>query len=83
MDGFVLGQSVAGEDVAIDLERLIGSHLCVSANSGGGKSGAIRKLLEATHGKIQHIILDSEDEFYTLRERYDYLIVGGDNGDAG
>ena len=82
MDGFVLGQSVAGEDVAIYLERLIGSHLCVSANSGGGKSGAIRKLLEATHGKIQHIILDSEDEFYTLRERYDYLIAGGDNGDC-
>lgn len=77
----VLG--TAGESpLALDLERLIGSHLGIVANSGGGKSGLIRKLLEATHGHVQHIVLDSEDEFYTLRERHEYVIAGGDGGDT-
>lgn len=77
----IIGASGAGE-VALDLERLIGSHACVVANAGGGKSGLIRRILETTHGQIQHIVLDIEDEFYTLRERYDYVIAGGDGGDV-
>jgi hypothetical protein len=76
-----LGTTSADAPLLIDLERLIGSHACIVANAGGGKSGAIRRLLEATHGRIQHIVLDVEDEFYSLRERYDYVIAGGDGGD--
>lgn len=68
--------------VDLNLDTLIGSHLCIQANSGAGKSGAIRKVLELTHGRVQHIIIDTEDEFYTLREKYEYLIAGGDNGDC-
>jgi hypothetical protein len=72
----------AGEQpLELDLDRLVGSHLGIVANAGGGKSGLIRRLLEQTHGRIQHIILDIEDEFYSLRERFDYVIAGGD-GDA-
>lgn len=66
----------------LDLDKLIGTHLCIQGNSGAGKSGAIRKLLEITHGRLQHIILDVEDEFYTLREKFEYMIAGGDNGDC-
>lgn len=66
----------------LSLETLIGSHLCIQANSGAGKSGAIRKVLEITHRRIQHIVIDTEDEFYTLREKFEYLIAGGDNGDC-
>ncbi len=76
------GLTAPGEPLAIDLERLIGAHLGVVATSGGGKSGAIRRLLETTHGRVQHLVLDVEDEFYTLRQRYDYVIAGGDGGDA-
>jgi len=49
-----------GEDglVGIDLNNLIDTRLLIQANSGGGKSYAIRKLLEETHGKVQHIVLD-------------------------
>lgn len=71
-----------GDQVHLDIEALIGSHLCIVANSGGGKSGLIRRLLETTYGRIQHIVLDGEDEFYTLRERYSYVIAGGDGGDC-
>jgi hypothetical protein len=77
-----LGTTDAGEPLSIDLDALVGSHACVVANSGGGKSGLLRRLLETTHGKIQHIVLDIEDEFYTLREHFDYVIAGGDGGDV-
>lgn len=78
----LLGQFDDRTDVELDIDTLVGSHLCISANSGAGKSGAIRKLLETTHGSLQHIVIDVEDEFYTLREKYEYLIAGGDNGDC-
>jgi hypothetical protein len=68
--------------VGMEVETLIGSHMCITANSGAGKSGTIRKLLETTHGAVQHIVIDVEDEFYTLRERFEYLIAGGENGDC-
>lgn len=78
----ILGTTLTGDPLHLDVDALIGSHLLIAANSGGGKSGAIRKLLEVTHGRVQHLILDAEDEFYTLRERYDYVIAGGDGGDT-
>ena len=62
--------------IEIDLPRLIENRLLVQANSGGGKSWAIRKLLEETHGKVQQIVLDLEGEFSTLREKYDYILAG-------
>jgi Helicase HerA, central domain len=79
----ILGTSVNDEGTQhLELDRLIGSHACIVANSGGGKSGLIRRLLEITHGQVQHIVLDIEDEFYTLREQFDYVIAGGDGADV-
>ncbi|MFA5403305.1 MAG: DUF87 domain-containing protein [Ignavibacteria bacterium] len=62
----------------INLERLCETRLLIQANSGGGKSYAIRKLLEETNGKIQQIVLDLEGEFYSLREKYDFVVFGQD-----
>jgi len=64
------------KEIHINLPRLIESKLLVQANSGGGKSWALRRILEQSHGKVQHIILDSEGEFGTLREKYDYILCG-------
>lgn len=80
VDGFSTFEN--GSPMRLDVDALIGSHMCIQANSGGGKSGAIRRLLEVTHGHLQHIVLDVEDEFYTLRERFEYMLAGGDNGDC-
>jgi DNA helicase HerA-like ATPase len=63
-------------DTTLDLPRLIESRLLVQANSGGGKSWLLRRLLEQSHGKVQQIILDPEGEFGTLREKYDYVLAG-------
>lgn len=60
----------------IDLAKLIDSRLLVQANSGGGKSWLLRRLLEQSHGKVQQIVLDLEGEFGTLREKYDYILAG-------
>lgn len=65
----------------IDLPTLIDSRMLICANSGGGKSYFIRKLLEETHGKVMSIVLDIEGEFKTLREQFDFLLIG-ENGDV-
>lgn len=62
--------------LSIDIERLIETRLLVQANSGGGKSYLLRKLIESTHGKVQQIILDIEGEFASLRERFDFILAG-------
>ena len=64
-----------GKAVKIDLQRILESRMLIQANSGGGKSYAIRKFAEITHGKIQQIIIDVEGEFTSLRDKFDYLLV--------
>jgi hypothetical protein len=68
--------------IYIDVPTLVESRLLLQANSGAGKSWAVRRLLEQTHGKVQQIILDPEDEFHTLREKFDYVLAGRDGGDC-
>lgn len=46
------------QDTSIDLSKLIDSRLLVQANSGGGKSWILRRILEQSHGKVQQIIID-------------------------
>lgn len=65
-----------GTEVAVDLSTLIDTRLLIQANSGGGKSRTIRRLLEQTHGHVQHLVIDPEGEFASLRERFDYVLAG-------
>lgn len=67
-----------GHNATIDLQKLIDTRLLVQANSGGGKSWLLRKILEESNGKVQQIVLDLEGEFSTLREKGDYLLVGNE-----
>lgn len=68
----------APHTLAVDLERLVVSRMLLQANSGGGKSWALRYLLEQTHGHIQQLIIDPEGEFATLRAHFPYVLVGRD-----
>lgn len=74
--------SVEGKPLPLDVDRLVVSRLLVQANSGGGKSWALRRLLEQTHGQLQHLVLDIEGEFGTLRERFDYVLAARTGGDC-
>lgn len=66
----------------IDLPRLMETRLLVQANSGGGKSWALRRLLEQTANQVQQLVIDPEGEFATLRERHDYIVCAPHDGDA-
>ncbi len=76
-----LGTSADGE-VMIDLPKLLETRMLVQSNSGGGKSWALRRLLEQTAPAAQQIIVDVEGEFTTLREKFDYMICAPQGGDA-
>lgn len=83
MAPIVLGHlAKAGDHATLDLQRLVESRALVQANSGAGKSWALRRLLEQTHGRVQHLVLDVEGEFHTLRERYDYVLGARQGGDT-
>jgi DNA helicase HerA-like ATPase len=69
-----------GKGCSLNLETMARTRMLVQANSGGGKSYLIRKLLEMSYGQVQHIVLDIEGEFSSLREKYDYLLVGKGGG---
>ena len=56
--------------------------MLVQSNSGGGKSWALRRLLEQTASCVQQIVIDVEGEFTTLRERFDFIIGAPQDGDA-
>lgn len=66
----------------IDLPRLLETRLLVQANSGGGKSWALRRLLEQTADQVQQIVIDPEGEFSTLREKHDYIVCAAHDADA-
>jgi hypothetical protein len=71
-----------GAGLRCDLQVLIDTRALIQANSGGGKSHALRRLLEQTHGKVQHLVIDPEGEFASLRERFDYVLAARQGGDT-
>lgn len=70
-----------GKGVQIDLDKLIDSRALFQANSGGGKSWALRRFIEQSFGKKQIIIIDPEGEFGNMRTKYDFVYIG-EGGDA-
>jgi hypothetical protein len=81
MKPIILGKAAAGGDVKLDLRALLVSHMLLQAASGGGKSRSLRRLAEQCVPHVQTIIIDPEGEFSTLRERFDFLLVG-ENGET-
>ena len=74
--------TASGTSMRLDLESLLETRLLIQSNSGGGKSWALRKILEITAGKVQQLVLDPEGEFATLREKYDMVICAPHDADA-
>ncbi len=61
--------------INVDVRKFLDGKLLLQANTGGGKSWAIRRILEQLYDVVPQIILDTEGEFHTLRERFDYILV--------
>ena len=77
-----IGTLTDGKHLEIDVPRLIETRLLVVANSGGGKSWLLRRILEQTASKVQQLVIDPEGEFATLREKHDFVICAPHGGDA-
>lgn len=78
----ILGKSLDNRSLSIDLDRLLVTRLLVQGSSGSGKSRTLRRLLEVTFGHVQHIVIDIEGEFHTLREKFDYILAAKEGGDC-
>lgn len=76
MSRILLGTDPHGKNISMDLDVLLSTRLLLQANSGKGKSWLLRRLAEQLFGKVQVIIIDPEGEFATLREKFDYVLVG-------
>lgn len=71
-----------GKNAPLDVQALIESKLLIQCNSGGGKSWAVRRVLEQTYSSVPHIVIDPEGEFHTLREKHEYALLGQKGGDG-
>lgn len=70
------------DNYPIDLPKLLETKLLLQAQSGGGKSHALRRLLEQTAPHVQQLVIDTEGEFATLREKFEYIIAAPHGADA-
>lgn len=68
--------------VEVTLDDLIQTRLLLQADSGGGKSWAIRNILEQTYSAVPQVLIDIEGEFSTLREKFPYLLVSATEGEG-
>ncbi len=82
MTSFSIGRLEDGTDLLVDLDRLVASRMFVRADSGGGKTRTVRRVLEQTHGHIQQLVIDTEGELVTLREKFDYVLAAAEGGDT-
>lgn len=71
-----------GKNTPLNVQAIIESKLLIQANSGGGKSWAVRRVLEQTYSSVPQIVIDPEGEFHTLREKYEYALLGQKGGDG-
>ncbi|MDD5416386.1 MAG: DUF87 domain-containing protein [Candidatus Aenigmarchaeota archaeon] len=70
------------EDVSIDVQKLVTGRTCVIAQSGAGKSYLIAVLCEQLlKHNVPFCIIDTEGEYFSLREKYKLLWIGGSKSD--
>lgn len=69
------GEHTCGS-VELDVMKLLNSRMLIQGNSGAGKSWLMRLMAEQVSDKIQTIVIDTEGEFATLREKCDMALVG-------
>lgn len=78
----MIGHDANGQEIALDADKLTGTHLAIIGNTGAGKTHTVRKVLEQLWGHGVQIIIDPEQEFHTLRQIHPYVIFGGPHADA-
>lgn len=75
MSKIVIGKA-GHTNITLDLSTLLSTRMLLTADSGGGKTFAMKRICEQAFGKIQIIIVDPEGEFSPLREKFDFVLAG-------
>lgn len=71
------------KDVFIDAQELVTGRTCVIGQSGSGKSYLIAVLCEKLlQNNIAFCIVDTEGEYFSLKEKFQMLWVGGEEADV-
>ncbi|MBP2132874.1 putative transcriptional regulator [Methanomicrobium sp. W14] len=73
-----------GRDFYIDAQELVTGRTCIIAQSGAGKSWSIAVLCEKMcRNNIGFCLIDTEGEYYSLKEKYDNIWwIGAEGGDS-
>ncbi|MDD5182033.1 MAG: DUF87 domain-containing protein [Candidatus Nanoarchaeia archaeon] len=72
-------QLVIGDGKSIDADKIVTGRTCIIGQSGSGKSYAVAVLCEELAKKnIGFCIIDTEGEYFSLKEKYPVLWVGSD-----
>lgn len=65
--------------IDIDPDIYIETKGLICSNSGGGKSYTLRKMVEQfSRAGVHQVLLDPAGEFGTLREKFDFALIGND-----
>ncbi len=78
MKQVLLGESLSGVKVYLNLQELITGRTLLCSISRWGKTWTARRIVEQVFGKTGIIIVDVEGEYATLRDKYPLLIIGKD-----
>jgi len=71
-----------GKNFSIDADKLVTSRTCIIGQSGSGKSYAIAVICEElAENNIGFCIIDTEGEYFSLKEKYPILWVGPEEAD--
>ena len=62
--------------VLLDIDICMTTRLLITADSGGGKTVLLKRLIEQAFGKVGIIVIDPEGEFAPLRTKFDFFLVG-------
>jgi DNA-binding transcriptional ArsR family regulator len=74
----IIGKA-GGKDFSVDAQELVTGRTCIIAQSGAGKSWAIAVLCERLcRSGIGFCIIDTEGEYFSLKEKYHLLWLGSD-----
>lgn len=65
-----------GPELKLDGPTLLESKLFICTNSGGGKTHASRLFIESVAKVIPTIVIDPSGEYFTLREKFDFALIG-------
>jgi nucleotide-binding universal stress UspA family protein len=67
MSSVQIGAYATSGHAKLSVEQFLETRGLLQANSGGGKSYALRRIIEVLCGRVQQIIIDTEGEFASLR----------------